>query len=442
MEQPGIGTLRFPDGFLWGTASSSHQVEGDNTNNQWWEFEQQPGAIWDGHRSGRACDWWRNAEADFDLMQRFGLNTHRLSLEWSRIEPRPGEFDHAALDRYRALVGGLRDRGIRPFVNLHHFTEPLWFSAKGGWVNGESIARYQAYARRAALALGDLCDDWMTFNEPTVLLAQGWFRAIWPPQDKNPLRALAAFRHLLLAHAAGYRTLHAVLPNPSVGYAAAVRLFQPSRPESELDRQAASLKRYLFEHIWIAGCADGRLRPPVGLGERHAGLAGSADYIGINYYTRDRVRFSPNPLKLFGEEHFSPGAELSDMARHGPYSEYWPQGLRQICNELRGLGKPVYITENGLPDADDDQRPRWLLGHLEQLHAAIAEGCDVRGYFHWTFTDNFEWAEGWNLRFGLVEVDPATQARRPRPSARLYEAIARANAITPEVAAAHAPQHL
>ncbi|MCX6047572.1 MAG: glycoside hydrolase family 1 protein [Chloroflexi bacterium] len=432
--------LNFPDKFLWGTATSAYQVEGNTRNNQWWDFEQQPGAIWHNDKSGLACDWWRNAEQDFDRMQQLHLNAHRLSIEWSRVEPEPGVFDHRALDRYREMLGGLRARGLEPMVSLYHFTNPRWLEARGGWENAETIIRFQNYARTTVKALGDLCQTWLTVNEPLVYLAQSWFRGIWPPLKQDFLAALPVFRHLLYAHAAAYQTIHACQPHAQVGYASAFRLFSGLRPDHPMDHFAAELKRYLFDHLWIWATVDGKIRPPLGVGQYYPPLANSFDFIGINYYTRDLVRFSPNPLTLFGNEQFSPDAELSDNGRDGPYSEYYPEGLYQLCREMQQFGKPIYITENGLPDRDDDQRPRWLLAHLHQLHRAIEAGCDVRGYFHWTLVDNFEWHEGWNLRFGLFALNPATQLRTARASAHLYGAIAEQNGISQELCAKFAPK--
>lgn len=422
--------LIFPPGFWWGTASSAHQTEGDNTNNQWWQFEQQPGAVRQGDRSGLACDGWRNAEQDFDRMAALGLNAHRLSVEWSRIEPRPNEFDHTAIDRYRAMLDALRTRGIRPMVCFHHFTDPLWFYKRGGWEQAESPARFQRFVSKTAAALGDLCDWWLTMNEPLVNVAQGWFQGIWPPQSRNPVRAMRVYRHLLKAHGAAYHAIHAVQPDAEVSYAKAVRLFHGLRPNHPGDRYAAGLRRYLYEHVWFMATVDGKIRPPVGAPDFDPLLADSFDFTAINYYTHYLVRCTPNPLALFGKDLYSADGEYSDYGRNGPYSEYYPQGLAQICREVSAFGKPILITENGLPDRDDDLRPKWLLGHLAALHRAIADGCDVRGYFHWTLVDNFEWSEGWGLRFGLIELDPETQARRPRPSAALYGQIARANGIT------------
>lgn len=433
--------LAFPPGFLWGTASSAYQVEGGNTNNQWWLLEQRQGGagIWNGDRCGLACDWWRHAEQDFDRMQQLHLNAHRLSVEWSRVEPAPSCFDRAALDRYRQMVGELRDRGITPMVNCHHFTNPIWLEVAGGWERPETVHRFQRYVHRLVSALADLHPIWLTINEPLVYLGQGWFRGIWPPFKRDPVAALRVYRHLLLAHAAAYHTIHALQPDALVGYAKARRLFTPSRAGHAGDRLAAWLRRYLFEELWQRATQTGRILPPVGLGEYRADLADSFDFVGINYYSRSLVRFTPRPWSLFGQETFTPGAETSDSGRRGPYSEFYPEGLYRLCLEARPLGKPIYVLENGLPDADDDQRPRWLLAHLLQMRRAMAAGCDVRGYFHWTFVDNFEWTEGWGLRFGLVALDPVTQERRARPSAYLYGDIARRNAIAREHVARHAP---
>jgi beta-glucosidase len=434
--------LQFPAGFLWGTATSAYQVEGDNSNSQWSEWEQLPGKIWRGDRSGLACDWWRNAEQDFALMQQMHMQTHRLSIEWSRIEPRPGQFSSAAIDRYRRMLSDLRSRGIKPMVTLHHFTNPLWLERAGGWQQPEVVARFQNYVRYTAAALADLCDLWLTINEPLVYLAQGWFRGIWPPERPNPLVALRVYRHLLLAHGVAYQTIHALQPQAQVGAAMAIRHFLPSDPQRGLDRLAAGIKRYIGEDIWLRSVRDGHVRIPLGLHEYHRDLHGSMDFVGVNYYTRDLVRFTPNPLKLLGEEHFRPDGEFSDSGMRGIYSEFFPEGLYQIIRGLGEYGVPVYVTENGLPDHDDDQRPRWLLAHVAQVHRAIREGSDVRGYYHWTFTDNFEWSEGWGLRFGLVELDPVTQARTVRPSGHMFAEIARCNAISRDLAAQYAPELL
>jgi beta-glucosidase len=429
---------RFPPGFLWGTATSAHQVEGWNSNNQWWAVEKVPGAIWHDDKSGAACNWWEAAEADFDRMQEMGLNTHRLSVEWSRIEPEPGRFDEAAIARYRAMLQGLIARGMRPMVCLHHFSNPLWLEAQGGWEHASVIERFQSFVRYTVTALRDLCDFWLTINEPQVYVNHAFLEGIFPPRKRDTLAALRVYRHMLLAHGVAYHTIHMLQPGAQVGNASALRAYRGERPESRLDAFAAAVHRYLGEEIWLRAIQSGFILPPMGHGDRHPALRDSFDFIGINYYTQSLIRFAPNPLRLFGERKHKTGAELSDSGRDGPYSWYAPDGLYDLCLEMGRLGKPIYVTENGLPDDDDDQRQRWLLGHLDAVQRAIRKGADVRGYYHWTFVDNFEWAEGWGLRFGLIALDPATQERTPRPSAALFAALAMENAITPGIVRAAA----
>ena len=388
------GPLHFPVGFRWGTASSSHQTEGYNTNNQWSRFEQQRGAIAQGQRSGIACNWWADAEADFDRIAALGLNTHRLSLEWSRIEPSPGHFDEAALARYREMLTALHQRGIQPWVALHHFTNPLWLEEIGGWENPTVIERFAEYGRRVVETLGDLCQHWLTINEPLVYLGQGWLRGTWPPHRPNLLLAMRVYRHLLYAHAAAYHTIHALQPTAQVSLPKAMRHFDPARPHHPGDWVAARVRRYLFEDLWFEATVNGRLLPPLGVGQMDAQLANTLDFIGINYYARYQVTFSPDPRRFFGTEGYTLKRELSDSSRRGPYSQFDPDGLVVICRNLATYGKPIYITEHGLPDKDDDQRPRWLVAQLAHLHRAIASGCDIRGYFHWTLVDNFEWNDG------------------------------------------------
>ena len=223
--------LEFPPGFLWGTATSAHQVEGENTNNDWWAFEQQPGAIWRGHRSGAACGWWRDAERDFDLMATLGQNTHRLSVEWSRIEPEEGVFDPAALARYGEMLAGLRRRGIEPMVTLHHFTTPLWMARQGGWLNPLILPRFERFVRHTVAALSDQVQLWCTINEPEVYAAEAYLEGIHAPGHRSPVEMLRVLRHMLLAHAAAYRAIHEVQPDAQAGLVHNQRLFDPARPE-------------------------------------------------------------------------------------------------------------------------------------------------------------------------------------------------------------------
>jgi beta-glucosidase len=433
----------FPAHFLWGTATAAHQVEGNNTNNDWWAFEQQPGAIWHDDRSGLACEWWRSVERDLDLMAEMKHTTHRLSVEWSRIEPEEGVFDAAAITRYREILSALRQRGIEPMVTLFHFSSPLWVTGQGGWRNPAVVARFRRFVQHSVEQLGDLVTLWCTINEPNVYAALAYLLGEHAPGEKSMALYFQVLRHLLQAHAAAYRVVHAVDGNAQVGLVKNVQIFEPLAPDDRAATRVASLLDYLFNEITFRAVEDGRLRRPLSLGLTvHGPLVDSLDFWGVNYYSRRRVSLRRKGSGLDRLLQPTPGAEVSDHGRHGTYGEVYPAGMYRVLKRVSGFGKPIYITENGLPDADDDQRPRFLLTHLAQVQRAIAEGADVRGYYHWSFTDNFEWSEGWALRFGLVALDEKTQVRTPRPSARLYTEIIQANAITPEMVRAYAPEVL
>ena len=432
--------LAFPAGFRWGTATSAYQVEGGNTNNDWWAFEQEAGAIWHGDRCGDACGWWRDAEGDLDLMAEMGQNAHRLSVEWSRIEPVEGTFDPSAIRRYRALLDGMRSRGIEPMVTLHHFTTPLWMARQGGWTNRRIIERFRRFVAYVVGALADQVRLWCTINEPAIYASEAYFVGIHAPGRRNVPEALLVLRNMLLAHGAAYQVIHEIQPEASVGLVKNVRLFDPAHPRRLLDRLAAGFVDHVFNEMTLRSVESGRLAIPMSLGGRRAELTDSLDFIGLNYYTRDLVAFDlGRPSDLFLHRFPTPGAEISDIGREGTYGEVYPEGLYRALVRVARLGKPIYVTEIGLPDADDDQRPRFLLTHLAQVHRAIAEGMPVRGFFHWSLLDNFEWSEGWDLRFGLVAFDPRTGERRMRSSGELYAAICRENAVTQEMIDAYAP---
>jgi beta-glucosidase len=433
--------LLFPGGFLWGTATAAHQVEGDNTNNDWWHFEQQQGAIRHGDRSGLACDWWRKAECDFDLMAEMGHTTHRLSVEWSRIEPEPGVFDPSAVDRYRRMLAGLRQRGLEPMVTLFHFSLPQWLAQRGGWRNPATISYFRRFVHHTVEQLGDLVTLWCTVNEPNVYAAMGHLLGEFPPAEKSLVSYFRVLGHLLRAHGATYRLIHALDGGAQVGLVKNLQIFEPLHLADGASARLARLFDSLFNGLTLEAVAEGRLRFPLGCGlATHGFLVDTIDFLGLNYYYRQRVSLLSRNGGRLNILQPTPGAEVSDQGRNGPYGEVYPTGMYLALKRVAPFGKPIYITENGLPDEDDDQRPRFLLTHLSQVQRAIREGVDVRGYYHWSFTDNFEWAEGWSLRFGLVALDEHTQVRTPRPSARLYTDIIQQNAITRQMVAKYAPE--
>jgi beta-glucosidase len=434
--------LRFPDGFVWGVATAAYQVEGGNTNDQWYAWEER-GGIATGERAGLACDWWEHAEADFDRAQQLGINGLRLSLEWSRIEPEEGRWDDGALARYRAMLQGLRARGIEPMVTLHHFTDPLWLERQGGFTAPRAIRLFERFVGRCVDALGDLCDLWCTVNEPNVYASQGYLLGVFPPGRKGDgLAVVRVQANLLRAHAAAYRVIHDVQPAARVGLAHNMQVFDPARPGRRLDRLVAGWQDAGFNGLALAALARGRMGGPLGaLAGDLREVRGTCDYIGLNYYTRELVAFDlRRPAEIFGRRFTRPGAERQDTgATGGLGGEIYPDGLRRLLVRLATLGRPIYVTEHGVADAADTRRPAALVRSLVAVHTALEQGVPVRGYYHWTLVDNFEWAEGWSARFGLIELDPATQKRTPRPSAEIYSRMCHANVVPADLLARYEP---
>ncbi|MCL5996820.1 MAG: glycoside hydrolase family 1 protein [Chloroflexi bacterium] len=430
----------FPKGFKWGTATSAHQVEGHNNNNQWWAWEQSPGHVKNGDKSGVACDWWRNAETDFDLMVEMGLNAHRLSVEWSRIEPREGVFDSAAVDRYRAMLLALRQRGIEPMVTLHHFTNPLWLDEQGGWEETDVVVpRFERFVAHVVKALGDLCDLWCTINEPNIYAGLGYLvDGSMPPGRTGELsQCFAVVRNMLLGHAAAYRALHHHQRLARVGIAHHMTYLHPLRVKHPLDRLVARIQDGIFNRSILDALIHGRWHPMMLPGAPSARpLRGTLDWIGLNYYMRQCTTCDHNsPATLFSKLVSIPDAVMSDFG----FGEIYPDGLLPLLRYLARFKLPIYITENGLPDADDDQRPEFIVRHLRALWTAAQFNYQIKGYYHWSFVDNFEWAEGWRMKFGLYEMDPVTQARAPRRSAMLYRDIVQANALSSTIVCEHTP---
>jgi beta-glucosidase len=389
--------LRFPDGFFWGAATAAHQIEGNNLHSDWWRAEQR-GLL--PHRSEAACNSWQDWRADIELLKRMGLNAYRLSVEWARIEPEPGRFDDAALDTYRQQLAALKQAGIEPMVTLHHFTSPAWLADRGGWTSPEVVDRFAEYTQKVQEATQGLVRWWITINEPSILGFKAYLEGSWPPHEPNSLRGYTRLmRHARKGHARARRILKASNPNAMVSMAFAIWPLHAVRRWSPIDRAMALLGDWF---------GQGRIL------KRSLPLL---DWIGVNYYSRTFVGW-PWPTN---NRHIT-----------GPRTDFgweiYPDGLRHVLNRVGHYGKPVIITENGIADADDDQRPAYIVAHVRQMLLAIEDGVDLRGYMHWTLLDNFEWAEGFEQRFGL-----ATRDRQLRPSAQLYGTIARANGLPDEV---------
>lgn len=416
---------RFPDGFLWGTATAAHQVEGHNHGNDWWDWEQRPGRIRNGDRSDPACDHYERFEADFDLLQSLHQNAHRFSVEWSRIEPQDGVFDGTAIAHYARVLDALHARGLEPFVTLHHFTLPRWLAARGGWVNPLAVDRFARFSDRVVADLGHRVTHWITINEPTALVYQSYLAGTWPPGVRDFRSGVRVLGHLLRAHWRAYERIKARDPRAQVGLAHHLRIFDPFRAWHPLDRVVAALYQRVFNETMLRSLRRGRTAYPLSRAGEATGPQPSQDFIGLNYYTRDLLRFDPHArADFFARRLNRAGSPVSDQGL-----EIYPEGLYRWLLALQPEGLPIYVTENGVADATDALRPAFLYDHLRAVLRAMHRGIPVRGYFHWTCFDNFEWAEGYGLKFGLAACDPPTQARRLRDSSRLFAEICRTGTL-------------
>lgn len=400
--------VRFPDGFLWGAATSSHQVEGGNRWNDWWAFEES-GRL--PHRSGDACRHFELYERDFDLAKELGHNAHRLSIEWSRIEPEAGRWDPEALAHYREVIAALRRRGLEPVVGLHHFTNPEWFARGGGWERDDAPERFARYAAHLSDALEGV-RYWITVNEPTVFTKHGYVTGDWPPGVRGSWRRAArAIRQLARAHVAARRAMRRKRPDLRVGFAHSVPWIEPCDPARLADRWAARGRDFLLNRAFL----------------RLIGGRRSLDFLGLNYYTRTIVRWAPGGLgwvagrECLDSEHHARGA-VSDTGW-----EIYPHGLGRVLKRYAGWGVPLLVTENGLATDDEALRSAYLRDHLAELAGAVERGLPVIGYLYWTLMDNYEWSLGTRPHFGLLATDFTTQRRTPRPVAGELAAVARAN---------------
>lgn len=425
------GPLRVPEGWLLGTASAAHQVEGGLWND-WTRMERdEPWRIKGGDSAAVAIDHFHRYREDLALLAAMGHTAQRFSVEWARVEPQPGQFDLSALRHYAHVVTTCRELGMEPIVTLQHFTLPVWLADRGGVLDPEAPRLFARYTAACAEALGQEVRWWVTLNEPNVLMALAYAEGAWPPHRRSSLLALRAGVGLLRMHAAAATVLHQVAASQRrpalVSIAHHERPFRP-RPGSTGTRSVAWLPDRLFNRWFLWSCVRGRILPPAGSGQTVPGLRGSLDYLGLNYYADERVRFdwrassrlfvSPDPDPALPRSSVGWSIDAGGLRR----------ALISVSEEFR---LPILVTENGVADEVDELRSGFLVDHLRAVIQAIGEGADVRGYLHWTGFDNFEWLEGYGAKFGLVAVDRETLERRPKPSAELLASICRTGVIPP-----------
>jgi beta-glucosidase len=391
----------FPEGFVWGTATAAHQIEGGNWNNDWWAWEHAPGTPC-AEPSGDACDSWNRVDEDVAIVADFGLGSYRFSVEWSRIEPEEGEWSHAAVAHYRRQCEALRARGVEPTVTFHHFTTPRWVVAAGGWEDPATADRFAAFSRRLAGELGDVIGRACTINEPNIVATIGWRLGGFPPGKTDADLRLRVNDVFVDAHRKAVDAIRAGAPGVPVGLALSMTDYQAADGGEE--RMARM--RLEMEDVFLEA-TDGD------------------DFLGVQTYTRMRL----GSRGILGAE---AGVPVLDMGY-----EFWPRSLEACLRRAwsyTGGRVPLLVTENGIGTTDDDQRIAYVHEALEGVLRALSDGVDVRGYTYWSLLDNFEWAFGYRPRFGLVAVDRATFERTPKPSAAWFASVVRANALVPPLA--------
>ena len=392
--------MRLPDGFLIGAATAAHQIEGENTASDWWMFEQsKPERL---QPSGRACDSFHRWGQDMDLLAGAGLQAYRFSIEWARIEPVDGEFSADAVDHYRRMVAGARERGIEPIVTVHHFTNPAWFTLGGGWLRGDAVDRFTRYLERIAPILDEGVDTAITLNEPNMVAIM--HRVISGEANLEtglggavPLPHEGVRDALIAVHHAARDQLRAQHRGLAVGWTVANQTVQAVDGG---EQRAAELSEVL-DDVWLRAAADD-------------------DFVGVQAYSRMLVgpegRIEPAP----------------EAPRTSIGWEYYPEAVgHAIRNTVaQAPGVPVYVTENGISTRDDAQRIAYTTGALRAVGSCLADGLDVRGYLHWSLLDNFEWGR-WEPTFGLIAVDRDHEefTRTPKPSLAWLGDIARSRQV-------------
>ncbi len=384
--------FKLPTNFLLGAASSAHQVEGNNTNSDWWH-EERLGKL---PKSGDAADHYNRFDEDFSLAKSIGLEAMRISIEWARIEPQPNKWDTDAIEHYRKVLQTMKKQGLTRMVTLHHFTLPQWAAERGGFTNKDNVAAFIRYAQYIAEQLGTEIDLWNTINEPEVFTYMSSIRGFWPPFSKSLSRAFFLFRGLAAAHKGAYHAIRAVIPEAQISIAKNNVYNEPFR-NNFLDKTAVALNNW-FGNYWFLNKIKNEI-----------------DFIGLNYYFYHSLT-----VTLRG------GIVQKNL--DGPKSDMgwrtFPEGIYHLLMDLsKKYNKPLYITENGIANARDDMRQDFIREHLYWTNRAIEDGADVRGYFYWSLTDTHEWHDGFGPKFGLIEVNFETQKRTVRPSADVFKQL-------------------
>jgi beta-glucosidase len=408
--------------FLWGVATSAFQIEG-SIENDFTEWEVQGKFQQNGEdpRYENGTDHWLNWEKDFELLKKLNVNAYRFSIEWARIEPESGKFDNAALDQYVEMINHLIEIGIEPVLTLHHFSHPKWFHKESPWHKSESIIRFINFVEYILPHIIDKVKIFVSINEPMVWALAAYADAKFPPGEKNFNLMMQAVYNLLIAHKQVYDLIKCKNENVMVGIAKNFIVFRPARKWLGLDQAVTSIAHNFFNLMLLEAFKTNKLSfklPLIVNFHKELILDNSIDFWGVNYYYRMFTRFNINlkaPLKLEFKQRSSEG-------KSGLGWENYSKGLRKVIKMAATYGKPIYITENGIATDDDMQRLGYLKRHLHQVELCKKQNIDLRGYFYWSFLDNYEWLLGKNARFGLVHVSYDSNFLRTIKQSGMYYA--------------------
>lgn len=417
--------VQFPKDFYWGTATAAHQIEGNNENTNWGEWEKNSSHIKDKSNAKIAVDGWNRYKEDIKLMKDLGINSYRFSLAWNKIEPQKGKFNEDALKHYDDVINELLANNIQPMITLHHFTHPLWFEQLGAFEKEENIAHFVEFSKLVFARYKDRVKLWVTLNEPNVFVTSGYFNTVFPPGKSAPKLAAEVLKNMLKAHVEIYKELKKIDSSNQIGLATSIFQFEPARRWHLGDWVIARLSDNSFNESVLGFFRTGKAKfyVPFEVDSIYedANAPNSIDFVGINYYSHFSFQFDLDFKKATQSLPVS-GEEMTDM----PYTIY-TEGIYRAIAETAKLKKPIIITENGIADADDSRRAKYIKQSVYAVSKSIKDGYDVRGYYYWSLMDNFEWAEGYTQKFGLYEVNLQTQERKLREGAKAFIEIIRNN---------------
>jgi beta-glucosidase len=398
--------FKLPDNFIIGTASSAHQVEGDNRNSDWWYFETESGTIENGDISGLASNHYQLYDQDFNILSNLGINAQRLSTEWSRIFPKPYEIDQDAVNHYRDVLNSLIKHNQKSFVTLHHFTVPQWFIEIGGFTKEENLSHWRRFVELITTELGCLIDVFNTINEPYVYVGLSYYSGIHSPGIKSMKLAKLVADSITRAHFIAVEIIRKNCPNKLVGIVKNLLDAQPLRWWSITGRFLSWKLKHYFQEIFFKTFP--KKITPFGKQEIKKGDIG--DFIGINFYVTAYTGITQKDFMI--NYHPKKDKRITQME--------WgvtPSALTRTIKRMKEfIHLPIYITENGIATDDDRWRQEYIYLHLREIHKMIETGVDIRGYFYWSFIDNFEWANGFEPKFGIIEVNYKTFERKIRQS--------------------------